>query len=130
MTPEKPVPNGNLLLAALPAADRFRLIGNRSPVDLTFSEELNQPGERIRHVYFPIDSFISLIMPIDASSSLEVGLVGNEGMFGIPLALGVRVSAMRAVVQDADPARRRSQDRNLTPRKGTTPFLCCCKRII
>ena len=47
--------------------------------------------------------FISLIMPID-DTSLEIGLIGSEGMFGIPLALGVDVSPVRAVVQGAGSA--------------------------
>ena len=76
------------------------------PVDLAFSDVLYTPKERLSHVYFPISGFISLIMPIDESASLEVGLVGNEGMFGIPLALGVDVSPMRAVVQGAGSALR------------------------
>ena len=59
------------------------------------------PGQRLEHAYFPIDGFISMIMPIDPSASLEVGLVGNEGMFGIPLALGVEESPVRAIVQGA-----------------------------
>jgi CRP-like cAMP-binding protein len=45
-------------------------------------------------------------MPVDNSCSLEVGLVGDEGMFGIPLALGVDVSPVRAVVQGAGSALR------------------------
>ena len=65
-----------------------------------------RPGSAFSHVYFPTGSFISLIMPVDDSASLEVGLVGNEGMFGIPLVLGVDVSPVRAVVQGAGAALR------------------------
>ena len=75
-------------------------------VELAFADVLCSPGETFRSVYFPIGGFISLIMPIDDSAALEVGLVGNEGMLGIPLALGVDVSPLRAVVQGAGPALR------------------------
>jgi CRP-like cAMP-binding protein len=103
---ENRVPNGNLLLAALPIADRKRLTGNHPPVELNFSQTLNQPGERIRHVYFPIDSIISLITPGADRAQLEIGLVGNEGMLGVPLLLGVDVSPLRALVQGAGHAWR------------------------
>jgi len=99
-------PGGNLLLAGLPAADRQRLTGDRAPVDLAFSETLSEPGERIRHVYFPIDSFVSLITPGQGRSQLEIGLVGNEGMLGVPLLLGVNVSPLRALVQGSGHAWR------------------------
>jgi CRP-like cAMP-binding protein len=96
----------NLLLAALPADDRQRLLGDHSPVDLVLSETLDEPGGRIRHVYFPIDSFISLITPGVERAQLEIGLVGNEGMSGVPLLLGVNVSPLRALVQGAGHAWR------------------------
>ncbi|MEJ0085279.1 MAG: Crp/Fnr family transcriptional regulator [Pseudomonadota bacterium] len=99
-------PSDNSLLAGLPAADRLRLIGDQAPVDLTFSETLIEPGERIRHVYFPIDSFVSLIAPGEGRAQLEIGLVGNEGMLGVPLLLGVNVSPLRALVQGAGRAWR------------------------
>jgi CRP-like cAMP-binding protein len=76
------------------------------PIALAFADVLYSAGERLGHVYFPTTGFISLIMPVDASASLEVGMVGREGMFGIPLVLGIDVSPVRAVVQGAGSALR------------------------
>ncbi|MBK8740034.1 MAG: Crp/Fnr family transcriptional regulator [Betaproteobacteria bacterium] len=70
-------------------------------VELTFADVLYEPPAALESVYFPTQSLISLIMPVDQHSSLEVGLVGDEGMFGLPLAPGVDVSPVRAVVQGA-----------------------------
>jgi len=89
----------NRLLEALPSSDRRRMLAGSESVKLVFADVLYSPGERLSHVYFPTSSFISLIMPVDDVTSLEVGLVGNEGMFGIPLVLGIDVSPLRAVVQ-------------------------------
>ena len=91
----------NLLLASLPAADRRRLLAHRDPVDLVASVTLTERGDVARHAYFPIDSFISLIAPVDGNAQLEVGLVGNEGMVGTAPILGVRLSPLRALVQGA-----------------------------
>ena len=99
-------PAANRLLGGLPSSNRRRLLSACEPVELAFGDVLYSPGARLSHVYFPTRSFISLVMPIEDSASLEVGLVGNEGMFGIPLALGVNVSPVRAVVQGAGPALR------------------------
>jgi CRP-like cAMP-binding protein len=96
----------NRLLAALPRADRVHLLAAGKPVELVFAEILYEPGARIRYVYFPLDGFISDVVTIDGQAALEVGLIGNEGMCGIALALGVDVSANRAVVQGAGSALR------------------------
>ena len=96
----------NRLLESLPSGDLRRLLAACETVELAFAEVLYSPWERLGHVFFPVDSFISLIMPVDDSSSLEVGLIGNEGMFGVPLALGVDASPVRAVVQGAGSALR------------------------
>ena len=100
------MPTDNLLLAALPAAARRRLTANRVPVNLAIGEILSEAGERIRHVYFPIEGFISLITPAQGRGQLEIGLVGCEGMLGVPLLLGVDVSPLRAMVQGAGRAWR------------------------
>jgi len=64
------------------------------------------PGGKIRHVHFPIKGFVSLLTPVDGSAQLEVGLVGDEGMVGTPLALGIPTSPLQAVVQGAGYALR------------------------
>ena len=96
----------NRLLAGLPGSDRRRFLAGCESVDLEFAEVLYRTGAPLGHVYFPTTSFISLIMPVDETASLEVGLVGNEGMFGSSLALGVEVSPVRAVVQGGGTALR------------------------
>jgi CRP-like cAMP-binding protein len=97
---------GNLLLAALPAVERRRLIARCEPIELEFEQVLCEVGDRIRHIYFPTSGFISLITSVDKESYLEVGLVGSEGMLGSSLLLGVGVSSLRALVQGAGPALR------------------------
>jgi CRP-like cAMP-binding protein len=77
-------------------------------VELKFAEVLCQAGEQIRHVYFPLESFISLVTALDEGEKLEVGIVGDEGMFGVSLALGVNISPQHALVQGAGPALRMS----------------------
>ena len=106
MPPTKPAPVGNRLLAALPRDDRERFLAGCEPVELVFAEVLVEPGELIRHVYFPTDSFISLTTPTDSCASLEVGLVGDEGMLGVSLLLGVDVAPLRALVQGPGSALR------------------------
>jgi CRP-like cAMP-binding protein len=96
----------NRLLASLPRNNRQRILADCEPVDLPLGAILAEPGERIRHVYFPTDSFISLTTPTDTGTTLEVGLVGSEGMLGISLILGVDVAPLHALVQGAGTALR------------------------
>jgi len=97
---------GNRLLASLPRKDRQQILADCEPVDLTIGAVLAEPGERIRHVYFPTESFISLTTPTDMGTTLEVGLIGNEGMLGISLILGVAVAPLHALVQGGGTAQR------------------------
>jgi CRP-like cAMP-binding protein len=96
----------NRLLAALPPRGCRRLLAGLEPVTLTFGEVLYQPGQSIRHVYFPCDSLISLLMPVEGHMALEVGLVGREGMLGIPVVLGMNDSPVLALVQGTGAAWR------------------------
>lgn len=106
MPPIEPAPPSNRLLAALPRKERERFLVGCEAAELVFAEVLAAPGERVRYVTFPTGGFISLIMPIDGRAGLEVGMVGDEGMFGISLILGVDVSPVRALVQGKGPALR------------------------
>ena len=75
-------------------------------MQLAFAELLHAPPRRLGHVYFPVTACISMVMPIDDASCLEVGLIGDEGVFGIPLVFGVDASTVRAVVQGPGSALR------------------------
>lgn len=101
----KPAHAVNRLLAALPRKDRQRLLGGCERVELTAGDVLCEPGEQMRHVYFPADSFIALLSPVDGRASL-VELIGNEGTLGAHLVLGVRFSPLRAIVQGGGGALR------------------------
>ena len=106
MQPAKRVPSGNRLLAALPRKDRLHFVAGCEEVDLVLSDVLFEPGERIRHVHFPGSGFVSLVTPLDGVACLEVGLVGDDGMIGTPLVLGVAVSPLKALVQGSGSALR------------------------
>jgi CRP-like cAMP-binding protein len=96
----------NDMLAALPSKQCRSLLASLEPVELVFGDVLYEPGDRIRHVYFPNDSLVSLLTLVDTHLALEVGMVGHEGMLGLPLALGQNVSPVRALVQGGGTAMR------------------------
>lgn len=69
------------------------------PVQLVLAEVLCDVGKPTRHVYFPVQGFISLVALIEGAPALEVGMVGREGMVGAQLVLGVGTAPLRALVQ-------------------------------
>lgn len=99
-----PLPDGNLLLGALPERERERFLAHCRPVDLTLAEVLCASGDPIRNAYFPLRSCISLGARVPGHAALDVSLIGNEGMVGIALLLGLEVSAQVAVVRSAGAA--------------------------
>jgi len=95
---------GNRVLASIPPKDRRRLVAQLKPVHLKFAQILYEAGEKIRYVYFPLNCLISLLTTVDKRRSLEVGMVGNEGLAGMPFVLGIGESGVRALVQGAGDA--------------------------
>lgn len=102
------VPAANSLLAALPRTEFEILSATLESIPLTFGEVIYLPGEPIKHVYFPTDALVSLLTQVSGHQALEVGMVGHEGMLGIPLALGVSHSPVCALVQGTGTALRMS----------------------
>jgi CRP-like cAMP-binding protein len=101
----------NGLLAALPRACYEKLLPALVPVVLVFGDILYEPGKPMRDVYFPVNCLVSLLTLVEGHLALEVGMVGREGMVGVALALGIKDSPMRALVQGAGPALRMSAAR-------------------
>lgn len=104
MSPGTQEANG--LLSALPAIEREQVLARCELVKLRFGVVLSEPGQHLRHVYFPVDGFISQFAVPGDAAALEVGLVGNEGMYGVELALGVNERPLRSVVHGAGRAWR------------------------
>jgi len=106
MSTAKYAPVANSVLRALSRQESQRLLASCKQVSLTYGDILCEPGEQIRHVYFPDNGLISLLTPVSDHASVEVGLVGSEGMAGISLLLGINVSPVRALVQGSGTAMR------------------------
>jgi CRP-like cAMP-binding protein len=98
--------NANLLLAALPPDELGRILPLLDPVQVEVGAVLCEPGDPIGHIYFPHDCLISLLAVAEGRMTLEVGLVGREGMLGATVALGHDTTQLRAVVQRPGSASR------------------------
>jgi len=98
--------NRNELLAALPRAYYEKLLPALVPVELVFGDILYEPGRPMRDVYFPLNCLVSLLTLVEGHLALEVGMVGREGMVGVPLTLEIAISPVRALVQGTGSAMR------------------------
>lgn len=90
---------GNKILAALPASEYKRLSPHLEVIPLVFKTVLHAEGETVRHVYFPSEGLVSLLVIAEDGVGSEVGLVGNEGMVGLAALLGVDNAPHREIVQ-------------------------------
>jgi CRP-like cAMP-binding protein len=99
-------PNQNHLLAALPTAEFERLAAHLELVPLPLGDMLYEPGEQLRHAYFPTTAIVSLHYVMESGASAESAGVGNEGVVGISLFMGGETTPSSAVVQTAGHAYR------------------------
>jgi len=94
-------PRSNALLAGMSAKERVAL--HLRMVTVKFGDVLDDT-KTIRNVYFPVDCLVSLLAPLKDHFAVEVGMIGNEGMLGVPIVLGMRRSSVQEIVQGSGTA--------------------------
>lgn len=99
-------PGENHLLAALSPAERERLYPDLRLVPMPLGKVLYESGDVLRHVYFPVDSIVSLLYVLENGASAEISVVGKEGLIGVALFMGGETTPSRAIVQSAGHAYR------------------------
>src|SRR5207253_7750241 len=89
----------NRILNSLTRSEYERMTPHLEPVNLWLGEVLCRPDEPITHVYFPNRGTVSIVSVFEDGGSVEVGMVGNEGMFGVCVFLGSVSTPLEAIVQ-------------------------------
>ena len=108
-TPSQPSPAPeNELLARLPRHDLSHLLRRMERCALDHREVLVEANEAIRHVYFPLSGVVSLVIGTVNGATLEVAMVGREGMVGLPALFGGESEPISALVQVPGEALRMS----------------------
>ncbi|HEY9401508.1 MAG TPA: Crp/Fnr family transcriptional regulator [Pyrinomonadaceae bacterium] len=92
-------PDTNLLLAALPRQEYERLISKMTLVQIAQGKLVYHMGQQLRYAYFINNGMISILLVARNGSSLEVGIVGREGVIGIPIILGMNETPYEMGVQ-------------------------------
>lgn len=100
----------NQLLSALSESARQELLSHVKKVKLKLGEVLHHAHEEIQYVYFPETCVISILATMDDGSTVEAGIIGNEGMLGLRVLLGVKKTPHSAVIQVAGSALRMRAD--------------------
>lgn len=90
---------GNLILRALPTQEKARIGPLLEFVRLRLHQVLHEVGENIKSVYFPNDGMCSVLTVQPDGDSVEVGLIGKEGLVGLPVIFGFKTSALRIITQ-------------------------------
>src|SRR6185369_12544247 len=111
--------NMNKILASLEA--HSQQLDTLEPVALHRGTILSEPDQKAEHVYFLNNALVSLVSTNAEGAAVEIGMVGNEGMVGVPAILG-GVTPYRAIVQMGGQAFRMS-GQNLCDEFRRNPFL-------
>jgi CRP-like cAMP-binding protein len=98
-TTSEPKRTGNRLLDRLPEDEYNRLLPSWESVPLPNGRELFKQNGPMSHVYFPTSGVCSVVNVTDDGAIVEAETVGNEGMIGIPVVLGLDFSPIRAIAQ-------------------------------
>jgi CRP-like cAMP-binding protein len=96
----------NRLLAALPKRDFDLLTARMDVVSFAVRDVVYRPNGPVDHVYFPLSGLLSMVVTLEDGATSEVGVVGNEGMAGVPAFLGADRSPNQVFCQNAGEARR------------------------
>jgi CRP-like cAMP-binding protein len=91
-------PSSNRILNELSAEEYARLSPLLEHVELSNGDILYYPNEPISHVYFPNRGSVSVISTFANGGGIEVGVVGNEGIFGLNIVLGSVTIPLEAIV--------------------------------
>lgn len=118
----------NELLASLPDAALARILPQLTPIALESHQGISYPDGPITSVCFPQSGMVSLVVNLDDGMQAEVGLIGREGMVGIPLLSGVDTSYCEAVVQMAGSALCMSAADFRTEAETNAPFRTVLQR--
>ena len=89
----------NRILNALTRSEFESLAPHLDPINLSSGEILYRPEQPVTHVYFPNRGTVSVVSSFEDGSTVEVGMVGNEGMFGVSVFLGSVTTPLAAQVQ-------------------------------
>src|SRR4051812_4371393 len=100
----------NRILSRLSREDFALLEPHLGPVDLPVRKSLEKRKRRIEHVYFPESGFASVVANGTSKPSIEIGLIGREGITGLPVIMGVERSAHDIFIQAAGWGWRMSAD--------------------
>jgi CRP-like cAMP-binding protein len=104
-------PGSNRLLNLVPPDERARLLADLEEVQLPAKMLLARPGEPYTQVLFPLTGVVSVLVPMGEEPSVEAGVIGHEGMVGIPIVLGADQGPHEVIAQVSGSGLRMSAHR-------------------